>query len=341
MFSIETVYLPTAEGLAAEQLNAIWNRYRLEILPDDPPIPLDESLHGWRNIPEFVVANEFLLWNGAHITAAAVGEIEYYLTAENRHIASFDIYVPPENRGRGMAKLLLARLAAIAVEQGRTLMITRTNERIPAGQAFVERMGASHGMDLRINQLRLSELDREWLIRWCNPPTEGFTLGLWVGAYPEEQIDAIAALFNSFSDIPHGELAIDEQKQTPQQLREMEKFRQARSVQHWTMYLQEEGSGRFAGLTEVMWNPHRPLIIEQGVTGVDPAFRKRGLGRWLKAAMIEKVLAEHPEVVFVRTSNANENAPMLKINTEMGFKPYQATTLWQIDTQKVVDYLSA
>jgi len=53
------------------------------------------------------------------------------------------------------------------------------------------------------------------------------------------------------------------------------------------------------------------------------------------------VLAERPEVVFVRTGNANQNAPMLKINTEMGFKPYQAQTLWQIETQKVVDYLSA
>ncbi len=128
---------------------------------------------------------------------------------------------------------------------------------------------------------------------------------------------------------------------TPENLRSIEQFQQARGIQRWTLYLTEEATGRYAGFTEVMWNPNRPMILEQGFTGVDPAFRGRGLGRWLKAAMIEKVLAERPEVVFVRTGNANQNAPMLKINTEMGFKPYQAQTLWQIETQKVVDYLSA
>jgi len=340
MFALESLDLNTVDGLPAVQLNAIWNRQRLETLPDDPPIPLEENLQGWRNIPEFVVVHEFLLWNEEH-TAAAVGELEYYLTEENRHMAFFDIYVPPENRCRGLGKQMLACLAPIAVEHERPLLITRTTERIPAGQAFAERLGASRGMEMHTNQLRLSELDRGWVERWRNPPTDGFTLGLLVGACPEELLDAIVALLNNTSDVPHGELAIDEQKFTPKQLRDMEQFQQARSIQRWTMYLQEDASGRIAGLTEVMWNPHRPQILEQGFTGVDPAFRKRGLGRWLKAAMIEKVLVERPEVLFVRTGNANENAPMLKINTEMGFKPYQAATLWQIETQKVVDYLSA
>ena len=55
--------------------------------------------------------------------------------------------------------------------------------------------------------------------------------------------------------------------------------------------------------------------------------------------MIDKVLRERPEVALVRTGNANENAPMLKINTEMGFKPYRAATMWQVATEKVDTYL--
>jgi hypothetical protein len=30
---------------------------------------------------------------------------------------------------------------------------------------------------------------------------------------------------------------------------------------------------------------------------------------------------------------------MLKINTEMGFKPYIANTVWQVETEKVEKYL--
>ena len=53
-----------------------------------------------------------------------------------------------------------------------------------------------------------------------------------------------------------------------------------------------------------------------------PKYRGHGLGKWLKAAMLEKVLAERPAVKFVRTGNADENVPMLKINHALGFKPY-------------------
>ena len=341
MISIETVYLPAAEGLAAEQLNAIWNRHRLETLPDDPPIPLDESLQGWRNVPEFITVYELLLWNEAHTSVDAVGEIEYYTTEKNRHLAFLDIYVLPQNRRRGLGRLLLGRVTSIAVEHERPVMLCRTSERIPAGETFVTRMGASRGMDMRTSQLHLSELDREWVQRWRNGPAGGFTLGLWIGPYPEDQLEAIAILNQLGNDAPRGDLAIDDQHLTPAQLRSIEQYQQARGIQRWTIYVTEEATGRYAGFTEVMWNPNRPQILEQGFTGVDPAFRNQGLGHWLKAAMIEKVLAERPEVVFVRTGNANQNAPMLKINTEMGFKPYQAQTLWQIETQKVVDYLSA
>jgi hypothetical protein len=55
--------------------------------------------------------------------------------------------------------------------------------------------------------------------------------------------------------------------------------------------------------------------------------------------MMQKILKERPEVEFIRTRNANSNAPMLKINVEMGFKPYIANTVWQIETEKVENYL--
>ena len=34
------------------------------------------------------------------------------------------------------------------------------------------------------------------------------------------------------------------------------------------------------------------------------------------------------------------NAPMLKINDELGFKPYIAEAIWQVDTEKVAEYVS-
>ena len=76
------------------------------------------------------------------------------------------------------------------------------------------------------------------------------------------------------------------------------------------------------------------------MTGVFPTFRNKGLGRRLKAEMLEKVIADRPQVKYVRTDNADMNAPMMKINSELGFKPYIAECVWQVETEKVSDYLT-
>jgi mycothiol synthase len=56
--------------------------------------------------------------------------------------------------------------------------------------------------------------------------------------------------------------------------------------------------------------------------------------------MMNRVLVGFPQVEVVRTGNANSNVPMLKINTEMGFKPYLDRVIWQMDARDVEDYLS-
>jgi hypothetical protein len=67
--------------------------------------------------------------------------------------------------------------------------------------------------------------------------------------------------------------------------------------------------------------------------------RKLGLGRWLKAAMLERIFEELPQACYVRTGNANSNAPMLRINHELGFRHYISLTFWQMDLPSVRAYL--
>jgi mycothiol synthase len=55
--------------------------------------------------------------------------------------------------------------------------------------------------------------------------------------------------------------------------------------------------------------------------------------------MLDKVLKERPEVKYVRTGNADTNAAVLKINNELGLKPYMDSTLWQVEIERVLEYL--
>jgi len=139
---------------------------------------------------------------------------------------------------------------------------------------------------------------------------------------------------------PFGTLAIERQRFTPDLLRKFEESLIARGAQRLTTYVRERATGRFAGFTEVYWRPRQGEQLQQGNTGVFPEFRERGLGRWLKAAMLERALGEHPEVRFVRTSNADSNAAMLRLNQALGFKPYLSRTMWQVERAKLEKYLS-
>lgn len=323
-------------------LNRHFNRARAETLPDDPPVPLEETMARMRNIPPFVALHPWAGWSadGAEMLASLV--VSFLKTAENTHLAQVEIEVHPEYRRRGIGRALLRLAVGVAQQEGRRLLMMGTNGNVPAGGAFLERLGAERGLEEHTNQLVLAALDAALVARWQAAGREraaGFTLGAWDGPYPEDQLEAIAALNEVMNTAPREKLDMEDMHFTPEHLRQMEQGMVAAGTQRWTLYAAQTGTGRFAGFTEVYWNPNRPLVVGQGGTGVFPEFRGLGLGRWLKAAMLDRVGRERPEAQFVRTGNADSNAAMLSINTALGFKPYLSHCVWQLETEKAAAYV--
>ncbi|MBI3974888.1 MAG: GNAT family N-acetyltransferase [Armatimonadetes bacterium] len=323
---------------------AFWNTIRSEFLPDDPPIPLEERVQGWRNIPPFVRVWAWSVWEPEGPRIVAVGNVNFLDKEENRHLARFDIAVLPEFRRQGIARRLLSSVAEVPRQHERRLLIAASHGAVPAGEAFMRRLGGQMALADHTNQLDLRDLDRDLLGIWQERAREraaGFELGLWEGELPEEEIEEIAAMFEAINRAPRGDLEMEDEHWTPAQIRQFEKQERARGNESWTMYVRETRSRKIAGWTDVAWNPNRPEILQQRGTAVFPEFQNRGLGRWLKAAMLDKVLRDRPQVRYVRTGNADMNAPMLKINTALGFTPYRSHYTWQVDTEKVLDYLRA
>jgi GNAT superfamily N-acetyltransferase len=341
-FDIQLMNVKNASEKEYKALNKIINIVRKERQPDDPPIPFEETINQMKNLPSFVDLKLWYAWDGGQSEFIAQGNIGLMHTDENQHLAQCDIIVHPGYRRQGLGKQLFEFIAVAAQEDHRRLLLTDTNDRIPAGEAFMNRLGAKRGLEGHVNQLRISDLDdmliQKWLEQGKNNEVE-FEMGIWEGEYPEEQLDEIARLMDLTNQQPLGDLAIEEMHITPEQLREMEKMDKARGNQHCTAYVLEKATGKFAGYTETVWNANRPEILRQDMTGVFPQYRGKGLGRWLKAAMLDRMLIIHPEIKFVRTTNADTNAAMLRINTELGFKPYMSSIMWQLEISQVLDYL--
>lgn len=323
-------------------LNAFDNRLGAEAWPEDPPSTLEETIRNRRSTPPFFINREWVVCRADGSEVVAHGSAGYPETPENRHLAQFWIGVLPEMRRKGIAKALLRRVADLARTAERRLLMTRTSSSVPAGEAFMDRLGARMGLATYTNQLLIADLNRDLVREWQERAAAlkgEFELGLWTGPYPEADIEAITRLETVMNTAPRDDLEMEDSSPSVERLRQWETSLLQRKVERWTIYARGLRSGELAGYTEVFWNPDQPQILAQGDTGVFPAYRNRGLGRWLKAAMLEKVLRERPEVTTVRTGNALSNAPMLRINEELGFRPRQSNFMWQVGLDRVFDYL--
>jgi GNAT superfamily N-acetyltransferase len=322
-----------------QALNDYANCLQAETVPEDPPIPTEERIAQLRHIPSFRKTFAWAAWSPDGMRVVASGRVDFPTTGENKHLVGFQLDVLPKHRRQGIGRQLLALIADVARRENRRLMMTKTNEHVPAGEAFMQCLGAEKGLETHINQLALAELNHSLVRHWLERAPErasDFVLDFWSGPYPEDQLEAVAGLVEVMNQAPRDRLDVGDDQVTPEKLRQVEELILAMGTERWTMYVREETTGKLAGFTEMFWNPNRGHLAEQGDTGVFPQYRNLGLGRWLKAAMLEKIIQERPTVKLVRTENADSNAAMLRINHELGFKPYMAECWWQVETEKVV-----
>jgi mycothiol synthase len=340
---VEPLDPATASEVDCAALLDFSNCLRFEVTPDDPPATLESALTSWRNIPSTMSVSMWVAWSADREQIVARAQVTCLNREDNRQLAQVAIQVRPEHRRRRLGRRLLAPVAARMRESGRTLLMGETFARMPGGAAFMERLGAKRGMETHVHQLEIAALDLDRMREWQRRAGEraaGFELAVWEGPYPEADLPAICDLIQVMNTQPVGDLRIEKQTVTPEQLKEVDRVLAIRGTRRWTVIVREKATGRFAGFTDAYWAPRTPDILQQGNTGVFPQFRGLGLGRWLKAAMIDRVLSDGPSVKFVRTSNADSNDAMLKINREMGFEAYLSRTVWQAEIEAVEKYLA-
>jgi len=311
-----------------------------ELEPEDPPRSLEYTVSNFRSYG--LISSQkiitFYAWSGN----LAIGRVFLSVgnEAENRHMLWCDVAVLATHRGRGIGRALFEKAVEVAEAEGRRLIIGSTDSAVPAGEAFARRTGASVGLIDATSELRLSGLDPEILVAWQRAaPTHEFQLLTWLGPYPEEYLARMTALHEVMNTAPKGDLDYEDERVTPENLREWEAYAAARGVEPWTVVAQHIASGELVGYTEVDWRPDKPGLLTQSGTVVNPAFRGRGLGRWLKATMLDLVLRERQQVTRVRTLNADSNESMLRINEALGFRQLRTETEWQVGTDRAREFL--
>jgi GNAT superfamily N-acetyltransferase len=341
--------IPTSVDPVTEDAD-FWKRFHQfrrerqdELRPDDPIRPdADEEAH-MKRVNPFHVEERFEVSHGGRVLGWLQG---FALTPKspeyesNKHIYEADIYVRAEMRRRGIGTSMLPVVLRQMDRRGATKLDFWVEQE--SGHKFMRWLGAEAKLSSIESRLKFSELDWPELERWVadgarrSPQTR---VDIIDGHMPEERwaefAPQLSAMLNTipFEQLDRGEIVV-----TPETIRDFnERLDMSGEVQHTV--LTQEPDGTMSGITDVVWAPYRPTIIHQRFTGVQPAARGRGLGKWVKAAMLLHVRELYPDTQWIVTDNAGSNAPMLAINRAIGFKPYRNGSEYQITREQLAERL--
>lgn len=210
-----------------------------------------------------------------------------------------------------------------------------------AGRSLVQKIGGKEAQIMQDNRLNLSEVDWGMIHGWVDdgPRRSPRTQIEFYHSVPDDILEQYCDVYTEvFNQAPRDELKTGDTIFTPESWKEtMERLSEAQAKYLTAVTLESDGS--VSGLTDVIWLPERPAVLMQRLTGVRMKYRGRGLGKWLKGALLLRVKDEFPDVTSVSTANATSNDPMLDINRRMGFKLYREIYLYQLELEQLKKYL--
>jgi mycothiol synthase len=313
-----------------------------EATPDEPRLPLEHALALARSLPgsydgAVIVARD----DAGQIAGSAtvvVQEMDGF-----RHVAQVSLGVLPGHRRAGTGRVLLGGVLEAARRLDRSLLMGTTRETVPAGEAFARRIGAEVGIVQTESRLDLRAVDRDLIRSWMETGPDrapGYHLELIKGTTPDHLMRGVIAALQVMNTAPLDDLQIGDLTFTPELRKQEEQAIAAMGLERWAYYAVKDATGDFVGLTDIMVNPAMPERVYVGHTGVEPDHRGRALGKWLKAAMTQRILDELPAVQRMVTGNAASNDAMLSINRQLGFQATATTKTWQISIEHARVYLS-
>lgn len=165
------------------------------------------------------------------------------------------------------------------------------------------------------SRLPLAEADLGAIQGEVEQEHPGYRLLAWDGLVADELMDTFVASRHAMDDMPGG-------GDPPTWDREAVRNAVARVEgrgEHLHTVAAATDDGEIVGFTELVVPADGTGDAQHYGTGVLPEHRGRGLGRWIKAAVIVRAHEAHPGLAGLLTDTVDTNLPMLRISDGLGY----------------------
>ncbi|GAA1132374.1 hypothetical protein GCM10009630_32930 [Kribbella jejuensis] len=158
----------------------------------------------------------------------------------------------------------------------------------------------------------------------------GYRLVSWDGVVPDELLQTFTDARAGMADAPSGTIP------SPVEVWDNERTRYAAQVieqrgEHLSVVAVLDHSGRIVGFTEVVVPGDGKGDGQLYGTAVLPGHRSRGLALWMKAAQIQQLRDQFPDLDGLVTDTVDTNVAMRRTNERLGYRPYQQVNRRKLD----------
>lgn len=323
------------------------------------PLTDDEALQDWAACAlasaELVFGDHHTAWSGPEVrekarvddssetvfllarrggTAAGAARISMPLR-DNHHFADLELEVHPEHRCAGVGSALLHAMEQIATEHDRTSLRVESTVRVDDSDP-AELFAARHGyrnaqVDLR-SDLELPD-DLDSLLSPLEEEAARFVadydvLTWWDDVPLRWREERARCAVQMSTDAPAGDVDVQQEDWDAERIATLVEQLHAQGRRFVETVAVHRPTGRIAAFTDLVVPQHMPTMAFQWDTLVTSEHRGRRLGQLVKATNLRALHSGLPDVERVCTWNAVSNAPMLRVNRALGFRPVGRTTEW-------------
>jgi len=204
------------------------------------------------------------------------------------------LYVEPQWRRRGIGSRLLATIREQTAEPRLVADVAVDSP----GEAFCLRHGFRHTQSRGHGLLTYCDVHRAWLGELVDAEHPGYRLTHWTG------------------DLP-----------TAPRLRELLR---SPSRPGNAVLTAADADGDLAAYAVAVVGAFSQSRARQYGPAVLPDHRGKRLGRWVNAALIQRLREVHPHVNEIETATAEDDPHLLAAHKDLGFQPFRRTHLYEL-----------